>query len=195
MHPSLSNLSPFVDKLLERKAPKDYLLEWQQAILLNKHPEVKHHAPYVFFRLEQEYFAINALHVGEITTLRAIHRLPHMQATFVEGIVNVNGRLLLFVQIEKLLSLQTDQESIRKKETPLILVEKEGFVWAFSVTEVLGMLYIPAEQIKRVPVIAVRSSVKEITGFYQWQEQLVGLLDEELLIARVRRSLKTYKRG
>lgn len=196
MHPSLLKQSHFVDELLDRKAPAEYLLDWQKAILLRKqHPERESHTPYIFFRLEKEYFAINALLVGEITTLRAVHHLPHMKIPFIEGLVNVNGRLRIFVCIEKLLALQNPKEPLVKKEEPLVLIEKEGFVWTFSVTEVLGMVYVPLQQIRAVPVVAMRPSERDLKGLYPWQEHLVGLLDEELLTVRVRQGLEMHRRG
>lgn len=189
-HNALSLLSPSVDALLQRDVPSEYLADWQQAILLDeKHAEEENYHPFVVFRLHDEYFAITASVIGEITLLRAVHRLPHVSIPFIEGLVNVNGRLRIFISMEKLLQLPREPNLSWKIGGVLVLIEKVGSGWTFMVTELLGVPHVTPEMIQPLAVTASKSTAHYMKGVFTWKGHTIAILDEEILALRLHHSL------
>lgn len=156
----------------------------------DEHPgEPLAYHPYVFFRIHEKYLALSALLIKEITTLRTMHRLPYMKVPFIEGVVNVNGRLRVLISLQKLLQLPKAEEIKPKRGTSLVLVEKEQFAWTFLATEVLGMLHVTPESIQPLPEPTMTTTAHYMKGLFLSEKGLVGLLDEELLFLRLRHHL------
>lgn len=185
------SLSPSVDALLQREAPLEYLEDWQQAILLEeKLVETENYQPFVVFRLDDEYFAIIASAVGEIIPLRTVHRLPHVNIPFIEGLINMNGRLRIFISMEKLLQLQEEQDALWKIGSMVVLIEKEGWGWTFMVTELLGVSHVTPDMIQPLATTkAMKATTHYIKGLFSWKGHLISILDEEILALRLRYSL------
>lgn len=180
-----------VDALLQREVPLDYLTDWQQVLLQSdKYAEEENYQPLVVFRLYDEYFAITTSVIGEITHLRAVHRLPHSNSPFIEGIVNVSGRLREFISMEKLLQLSREQTVPWKIGGTLVLFEKDGNGWTFIVTEMLGVSHVFPEMMQEVPAtVALKPVAHYMKGLFSWKGHSIAILDEEILALRMRHSL------
>lgn len=187
-----------VDILLNRPPPLDYMQEWEAALGREKTENAAiPHGAIVIFRLGSEYLALSSMVIGQITTLRTVHRIPHSKNPVMQGVVNVNGRLRLFVSLEAMLEIGGKGRLGEKPEatpgstadTPMILFEYEGEVWTFAVTEVLGVFHCDLTNLKNVPVTVMKSSANYVKGVLNWKDRPVGLLDEGLLAFSLRRSL------
>lgn len=181
-----------VDQLLSREIPLDYVKEWETLLARDKgNDQVAPHSAITIFRVGSEYLAISSLVVGQITTMRTIHRVPHIKNRVIKGVVNINGRLRLFISLEELLSLNkaTDvQSDAEKSEGQMILIEDEAEVWTFGVSEVMGVFHCDLTILKNVPVTIVKSTANFVKGVFTWRDKSVGLLDEQLLMFSLRRS-------
>lgn len=187
---------PAVTSLLNRAAPLDYVREWEDALGREK-GDLKDasEGAIVIFRLASEHLALSSLVVGQITTMRTVHRVPHLKSPYVSGVVNINGRLRLFFSLESLLDMGDGRgaradEGVRERlVAPLILIEHEGEVWTFAAQEVLGVFHADLTHLKNVPVTVAKSTANYVKGVLPWREKQVGLLDEALLCFSLRRSL------
>lgn len=179
--------SASLDTLLERAASQEYIQGWQQALLsAEKRKGAQERHPYVCFALQQEYFALSALVIGEITVLRAVHRLPHVKVPFIDGLVNVNGRLKMLVSMETFLPVKHRSPTTRKIGAPLILVEKDLFTWTFMVHEVLGLIHITPDMLQKPPMTNEKLKIK---GLLFWKGRSMRVLDEESLMLNLEQAL------
>lgn len=184
-------LSP-VTQLLHRVPPLDYIEEWEITLSREKgQPKILTDRSLVIFRLGSEYLALSSTVVGQITTLRKLHRIPHIKNPIICGVVNVNGRLRLFFSLERLLEMNQKNEIAPETSgiEPMILIDYEDEVWTFGITEVLGVFQCDLSQMKNVPVTVSKSAANYIKGVLKWRDIELGVLDEELLLFRLRRSL------
>lgn len=187
---------PAVISLLNRAAPVDYVREWEETLGREKgDTKAAPQGAIVIFRLASEYLALSSLVVGQITTMRTVHRVPHVKSPYIRGVVNISGRLRLFFSLESLLDMgdvrgAKVEEGVRERlVVPLILIEHEGEVWTFAAQEVLGVFHADLTQLKNVPVTVAKSTANYVKGVFPWRDQQVGLLDEALLCFSLRRSL------
>lgn len=191
-----SRFESAVDRLLNRLAPTNYVEEWEQLLGREKgESKQSSDSAVVIFRLQSEYMALTSMAIGQISTMRAVHRIPHLKGSLVKGVVNVNGRLRLHVSLEELLEVKNSQETdhgseyAMRDERPMILFEREGEVWTFGVSEVMGVFPCDLSRLKNVPVTVSKSNANYIKGVIHWRDKDVALLDEDLLMFSLRRSL------
>lgn len=179
-----------VDRLLQREASQDYVKEWE-LFLGREKSDVKDQSEsaIVIFRLGSELLALSSLVIGQIIPTRHVHRIPHLKGSLVKGLVNVNGRLLLHVSLAELLEVELQPSEQEEGERPMILFERENEVWTFAVTEVLGVFHCDLTHLKNVPVTVAKSSANYIKGVIHWRDKYVALLDEDLLIFSLKRSV------
>ena len=179
------------DRLLRRRAAADYLAEWETFIGKPKEtPSTVHICGTVIFRIAHDYLAIPTAVVGQVTELKPVHRIPHQRGKTVQGVVNINGQLRLFVSMIQLLEIGSDHtlfESAQKRS--MMVVEREAEVWAFAVTEVCGIHYCDLCDLHNVPVNVAKSTANYLKGVFYWNDHSVGLLDDELLFFSLRKCL------
>lgn len=183
-----------VDQLLHRASPTEYVEAWEAALGREKddHQPIPHHA-IVIFTLGGEHLALSSMVVGQITMMRRVHRVPHMKSSVIRGVVNMNGRLRLFISLESLLELEekpkTQGPHRVTEDSPMMMLEQNGEVWTFTVDKILGVFHCELSQMKNVPVTVSKSTANYVKGVLNWRDQQVGLLDEDLLFFSLRRNL------
>jgi chemotaxis-related protein WspD len=187
--PSLSESS--ADRLLRRRAPTEYLMEWEALISKAKEqPLSTHISATVIFRLGTEFLAIPAAVVGQVTDIKPIHYIPHQRGPIVRGLVNINGQLRPFVSMVNLLEVGSEKELFLTQENyPMMVLEKESDVWAYAVSEVCGIHHCDMRQLKNVPVNVAKSTANYLKGVFYWNDHSVGFLDDELLFFSLRKCL------
>lgn len=181
----------WADKLLRRTAPEDYIKEWEQYISADKEAELPSTlVPVVIFRIGDEYLALPTIAIGQITEMKPVHRIPHQRGRILKGLVNINGQLRLFVSLPNLLELGDVFKGVDAHEShSLLMIEQEGEVWVFAVTEVCGLHHCDLARLNNVPVTVAKSTANYLKGVFSWTDRSVGMLDEGLLFFSLRRSL------
>lgn len=181
-----------MDVLLERAPPPGYLQDWERILIQEKAAKsVEIYSTVLLFRLGSQIFALASQAIGQVTVMRTLHRIPHERSRFLQGLVNVNGRLRLCVSIAHLLEVSESQmeKEGTKKPLPMIVMDHEGEIWAFCVDEILGVFPFNPTELHNVPVTICKSSANYLKGILQWRERNVGLLDQELIAYSLRRSV------
>ena len=181
----------WADKLLRRHAPEDYIREWEEYITGEKEAELPSTLiPVVIFRMGEEYLALPTIAIGQITEMKSIHRIPHQRGKILKGLVNMNGQLRLFVSLASLLQLGDVFKGVEMHQShTLLMIEEEGEVWVFAVSEVCGLHHCDLARLKNVPVTVSKSTANYLKGVFTWAEKSVGLLEEELLFFSLRRAI------
>ncbi len=127
----------------------------------------------VSFSVGKEEFAIDILKVQEIIRMAQITSIPNAPS-FVEGIINLRGRVIPVVSLRERLGLAKRQSD---KDTRIIVVELNGKVTGFLVDGVNEVLRIPSGIIEAPPEITSGVNSKYITSIAKLEDRLIILLD------------------
>ena len=87
------------------------------------------------FKCADILLALNPEFVGEVSIGTMVHRIPHRKNEIVSGISNVNGELVLVVDIYRAMDLRSPTNT--QKRMILCNCQKEKF--AFVIDEVIGL--------------------------------------------------------
>ncbi|MCP4648243.1 MAG: hypothetical protein GY852_11025, partial [bacterium] len=128
--------------LLERDIPQKYRDQCRNMLAAQQEGEdLLGGVAVVIFRIEAEWFALEAGLFEEIINARKIHSLPHNKSTAFMGIVNVHGNIQLCASLKELLGLTTKEEGGPKKQQAhklMMVVNCEGNLWVFPADEIHG---------------------------------------------------------
>lgn len=147
----------------------------------------------IVFRLGEEWLALATRTLVEVSPLAPIHSLPHQRSRALLGVANVRGALVPCVSLTELLGLDAISAKADGRVVPrlLILAGQGGNVVA-PVDEVLGIQAFPEQQLAQASAGqtgAGAAAAKFTRGVLLWQQRSVRLLDEDLLLHAVMRSL------
>lgn len=106
----------------------------------------------VVFRLAQELFGLDIATVREIVTWQPITRIPQAPE-FVEGIINLRGRLIPVVDLRKWLGVDAEATA---SETRIMVVEQE--------TRSVGLIVDAVTEVRRVPTDRIEPSQNVMSG-------------------------------
>jgi chemotaxis-related protein WspD len=185
----------------DRPAPPGYLADWAQWLATpggwdarddgndERENEARSHEERVsvlIFRLGSEWLAFRTQAVGEVTTLRPVHTVPHRTNEVLLGLVNLQGQVELCVSLHGLLGVTATSTPVR-----LIVLRDHNRAeyWVFAADEVLGIRHIPRGRWRSVPSTLVNPAIGFSQAVLSWNERSIGLLDEERVFTALR-SLK-----
>jgi chemotaxis-related protein WspD len=142
----------------------------------------------VVFRIGTEWLALPAAVIGEIVGQRPIHGLPHRRDGVVLGLANIRGQLFVCAALRQILRLDAPAAPERDKRGAglrMLVLQQAGACTVYPVDEVHGVQRFSAQDLLAVP----NTVTPHIQAVLSWQGNSVGLLNEELLLATVNRSL------
>lgn len=192
---NLSIESNLAARLFDRKPEEGYIKEWTESLrqpfqIGNAFDSIS----VLVFRLGKEWLAIPTIFLKEVMHRRRVHRIPHRTGKILLGIVNLNGELKLYVALHELLQIEMllEPESNRTsyQSNRMMVTAKEGEIWIFPVDEVDGIYHWNLSEMENVPVNVSKSLSNYIKGIKKMENKKVGLLDEELLFASLKRSVQ-----
>lgn len=127
----------------------------------------------VSFKLGKEEFGVDILKVQEINRMLKITEMPNAPE-FVEGIVNLRGRIIPVIDLKKRLRMETKE---RDNSTRIIVVELSGKTVGFIVDEVSEVLRIEPHITEPPPEMVAGISSDYITAVAKLDDRLLILLD------------------
>lgn len=170
--------------LLEREVPADYLAEWSSALVTSIH-QAPGNLAVMIFRIGREWLALSATLLKEVTPLVPVHTIPHRSNHILRGLVNIRGELQLCASLGNLLGLdsasgggESTKHTIYQR---MMVVEKDGNRWVFSVDEIEGVHRIDRSDLKNLPATLAHAKETYTQGIFHWQQHQIGYLDDELL--------------
>ncbi|MEO1386307.1 MAG: chemotaxis protein CheW [Cyanobacteria bacterium J06634_6] len=197
--------------LLLRSIPADYRAEQTAALAApqmgNNHTAV---CSLLIFRLAKEWFALSAKLCRQVLSPLTAHTLPHRSNDTLQGIVNVNGQMLLKVSLRSLLNLPAAQANRPTKNQSCnrlghrtkqayqrtIVLEKSApeqkgpnqrtEVWVFNVDELDGIHSIALETLESPPVSVEASAATCTHRIFLWQGHRVSWLNDTRLFEALR---------
>ncbi len=91
-------------EIFEREIPKDYFKTWGDTVDTFFVPTVQSGESYFSFRCAGRIFALPYDAVSELVSMRMIHKIPYRRNGATLGLVNINGELVVAVDIPTLFS-------------------------------------------------------------------------------------------
>ncbi len=141
------------------------------------------------FRIGQDWFALPAHLFQQVVTTRPIRPIPHRSNAILNGLVNIQGELLLCVNLKNLLHLPEPTNHLPLKILPrLIIIEGEGDRWSFVVDEFQGIETIAPQQLITPPSTVLTSTQTFTHSLFTWNDCPVNCLDECLLFEALERT-------
>jgi len=178
----------------ERTAPPGYLDGWRAILEEPAAPAASDALSVLVFRVGGEWLALSTPVLVEVTTGRALHRLPHRSATVLAGLVNIRGQIQLCGSLHGLLGLaggparsgagEADASTAR-----LLVVERAAAPaerWVLGVDEVAGVQRIPRDALRQVPSTVGHAGSRCSSALFDWQDRTVALIDEPRLFDALR---------
>jgi chemotaxis-related protein WspD len=189
-------------RYLDAPAPQGYLEEWTKRLTAPIEEAAADLQSVLIFRLGEEWLALRAQVLLEVTTPRPLHRVPH-RAGLLAGLVNIRGELHLCVHLAQLLGIKPvvrkdDGDSApaddgRRRTTTgkrLVVVEHEGDRWVFPADEVDQVYRFSAAELSGAPATLARAAGRLTQGVFVWQERSIGYLDDGRLFRVLRTRIR-----
>jgi chemotaxis-related protein WspD len=146
----------------------------------------------VIFRVGSAWLALPTPCVAEIANLLPIHKLPHRPNDVILGLANVRGELVICMSLLHLLGLETapgDQKIQKTASKRLLVIRREHARAVCPVDEVHGVHHFHQRELLDVPATVGRATATYSKALLSWNDNSVGLLDDELLFHSLKRSV------
>ncbi|MBS7539517.1 chemotaxis protein CheW [Ancylobacter lacus] len=185
-------------RLLDRPLPPGYREEWTRHFARRMDEDVPvaeaaRERRVLVFRLADEWLALPAEVVQEITEPRPVHSLPHRDNALVLGIVNVRGELLVQVSLATLLGIGPRRSRPAGERTPafprLVVIGGGGHRTAFAADEVHGLHTAAAKDVLDLPATVGKASSAFAAAIIAWNGTTVGELDARLVLDALDRGI------
>ncbi len=183
--------------LLDIDVPNDYLQHWTKLVALERSFTASETRPVVVFRIGDERLALPSSILREIADVRAIHTLPHRRTQTILGLVAIRGELLVCVSLRPILGLppSADRSNGRRggAERRLLVVGRETNRLVIEADEVYGIERYHPGDVRPVPATLEKAVVTYTKAAIAWRGHTVGLIDDELMLRTLERSLASTK--
>lgn len=180
-------------ELLELPPPPGYLEMWADTLSEASEKEQRQSDALFVFRLENEWLALPAKYIREVSRPLPIHRIPRKSDNILLGLVNIRGRLQLCFSLKALLGLDQMAGSGKNEKQIFsdryIEAERDGFGWIFPVDEILDIHQYNLDDAQNVPLTVANASVNYTNAVFLHEGKTVGCLDDELIISFLKRRI------
>jgi purine-binding chemotaxis protein CheW len=148
-------------------------------IVQEQEDRVEEGRQHVTFSLNNEMYAIDAMHVQEIIELVNITKVPHLPE-FLKGVINLRGTIIPVVDLKLKFGMTADGY---KKHTCVIVTGFSGGVMGLIVDSVSDVLYIPDKSIASTPSFGTRINTDFIKGMARINDDLSIVLDVDKVLS------------
>jgi purine-binding chemotaxis protein CheW len=133
----------------------------------------------VSFQVGHEEFGMDILKVQEIIRAQELTRVPNLPE-FVDGIINLRGRVIPVIGLRKCFGLDARQED---KDRRIVVVEVNGMILGFVVDAVSEVLRVSQDTIEPPPKLG-KVERDYISGIAKLDARLLLLLDLDRLMTQ-----------
>ena len=176
-------------QLLDADLPARYAQDWTEHVAAAKPAAQSETTSVVIFRVAAEWLALPSAAFKEIAADRPIHSLPHRRNGAVLGVVNICGELLVCASLTHILGVAAGAGA--KRVPRMLVIQQNGDRTVCPVDEVHGIERFDLQDLKEVPATLAGAAVSYIKAVLFWRRRSVGMLDVELLLHALNRSLQS----
>lgn len=164
-------------ELFEREIPKDYFKSWDEEMQTHTDYAMRSETSFFVFKCGENLFALPMQSVTEMSSMRMIHKIPYRRGGVIEGLVNINGELVIATNLLALFSLPTKLENPKS----IVVCSSGSNKFAFAVDAVRG-LSVPDENSMKD---ADSSDAWYVAKKFTLNGEKIILIDFEILIGAV----------
>ncbi len=135
----------------------------------------------VVFDLAAEYYGVDIGDVREIIRMQTVTRVPGAPS-FVEGVINLRGRVVPVVDLRKRLNLTVGEQT---KESRIVVVDIAGRDVGVIVDGVTEVLRIPLSSIEPASTMITNVDSDYLRGIAKLETKLVILLDLNKVLSAI----------
>lgn len=176
-------------RLLDREPPPGYGVDWMAGLSDQLADERSERQQALVFRAGGELLALPLEAVVGVAEWRPIRTIPHGRDPVLHGLANVGGELHLCVSLEALFGGPKPDLVPPPPRGRLIVVGGGARSWVVPVEEALSATQVVIEHLEPAPATVQRSSHAFLRGLFRWRNELVGLLDDELVLGALARRM------
>jgi chemotaxis-related protein WspD len=184
-------------ELLAHHVPDDYAAQWTEHVSRPAQRADPDIASAVIFRIGTEWLALPAAAIQEVSNLKPVHRVPHRTSGVVLGVVNVRGELLTCVSLARVFGLEGEAApastspsvALPGRRKRMLVIRRKDLRAACPVDYVDGVHRYAPRALSAVPATVAKAGTRYSRALLAWRDQTVGVLDEELLFAALRRGM------
>ena len=138
---------------------------------------------YLTFRLANEEYGIEILHVQEIIGMVPVTQVPKTPE-FVRGVINLRGKVIPIVDLRRKFGMDSTEDT---EKTCIVVVQISGgsgnVTMGFIVDEVSEVLDIPAQEIEDAPSFGASLDTAYILGMAKTKGSVKILVDIDKVLA------------
>ncbi|MCH8815352.1 MAG: purine-binding chemotaxis protein CheW [Chloroflexi bacterium] len=138
----------------------------------------------VVFDLGGEVYGVDINSVREIIRMQAITRVPNAPE-FVEGIINLRGKVIPIIDLRKRFSLEIGEETA---ETRIVVVDIAGEDIGVTVDAVTEVMRIASDAVEPTGDLIATDDSYYIEGIANLGESLIILLDLDKVLSKEHRT-------
>ena len=133
----------------------------------------------VVFDLASEYYGVDISVVREIIRMQAVTKVPGAPL-FVEGVINLRGRVVPVVDLRKRLDLALTEQT---KESRIVVVDIAGRDVGVIVDAVTEVLRVPLSSLEPPTSMITSTESDYLKGIAKLEDKLIILLDLDKVLA------------
>ena len=178
-------------QVLDRPLSREYRVERTAHFADIRKPATGRKTSVVIFRIGQEWLGLPTNVLQEVVEHGPVHSVPHRRHGVLLGLVNVRGELLPCVSVGRLLGLDpgASAEKLRTYYDRLLVIVWDNRRLVFPADEVYGIHRFQSEETTPPPATLAKAALTFTQAIFPWQEKMVGLIEPELLVSTLNRSL------
>jgi len=135
---------------------------------------------FVVFQLSKETYGVDISKVWEIITMQPITQVPHT-AEFIEGIINLRGRVIPVIDLRKRFNLPEDEFT---RSTRIVVIEISGNTLGMIVDGVSEVLRIPSDIVEPPPPAITNIDADYLQGVAKLEDRLIILLNLDKVLTK-----------
>lgn len=174
-------------RFLDRDVAREQVAEWTRLIARPAPMRERDSQSVVIFRLGPEWLALRTEVFAEVAGTRTVHALPHRRSPVLQGVVNLNGTLVVCVSLAVLLAIDVSAQpraDLGQLVHPRLLVLQHGRARiATPVDEVQAVHRHHPRDVRPVPSTVSGAAASHSRGVLSYLDRSVGLLDEAALFS------------
>ena len=140
-------------------------------------------AQYLTFRIGDETYAVNVVHVQEVLELQPITRIPKAPR-FMRGVINVRGSVVPVMDLRRKFELEDAEFTV---DTCIVVLEialdTEAVVLGALVDSVQEVIELQAEHIDPPPKMGTTLSTEFMKGIGKKEDEFVIILDTNRILS------------
>jgi chemotaxis-related protein WspD len=180
-------------QFLDAPSPPHYLEDWADRLATRPETAAQDQQSVLIFRLADEWLALPAAVLVEVTDPRPLHRIPY-RSGLLAGMVNIRGELHLCARLDQLLGIAglgaDDKGSAQAARPRMLVVRREQEAWVFPVDEVACVWRFATSALTAVPPTLGRAVARLTRGITVWNQRAVGCLDDGRLFDTLRTRIR-----